>query len=650
MLRRALPSSFAVHYPLLAVLLVAVLHGLLYLFLIPPWQHYDEPNHFEYAWLLANRPGIPQPGDYDQDMRREVARSMIAHNFFKRLSYLPDLESDRPIWIGTFSQLVNPPFYYWFISLPLRFLGSADITSQLYAARLASFAFYLAVILAAWGVTAALATPKSHLTLLVPLTIALLPSFTDLMTAVNSDAGAVALLSLSLWGCVHLLRKGFSPLAFLATALAVALACLTKEVAFLSLPLFGLTLLFLLLRGRWRPLAWGLSCLGALVILLGVIAWGDSLYWHRSTSQPSPTRVQTSQAVLGDYAFQVEAAAQVTPRWLVPLFQVVPPEEFRGRLVETYTLAGWMWASEPLQVEVKTPVLSDGYRFYQSTVRLSQEPVFFTFTADLTGQTLLRLWVNLDPRRPELPNGSIIYYDALLLIEGEPPAAEPPQFADASGAAGVWGGRPFHNLLRNASAEQAGPRFEPWADHFGSRLLPDDTRPSLVLTTLLDWPGTGWFYRFSAETLLRSFWGKFGWGHVPLLGDKPYRPLAAFTLLGMLGAGLALARLSWQKNYSLPWDALLFMGFLMAGVWIAALVRGAVYLPLLKLYLPVARYTYPAIIPTMLVLVSGWWELLGLPAKGLRLNPAISFALYCLFVISLSVYALLSVVRYYYGG
>jgi hypothetical protein len=650
MLRRALPSSFAVHYPLVAVLLAATLHGLLYLFLIPPWQHYDEPNHFEYAWLFANRPGFPRPGDYDQDMRRQVARSMIAHNFFKDLRFLPDLESDRPIWIGTFSQLDNPPFYYWFISLPLRFLQSADINFQLYAARLASFAFYLAAILAAWGVTAVLTTPKKPLTILVPLTIALLPSFTDLMTAVNSDAGAVALLSLSLWGCVHLLRKGFSPCAFLATALAVTLACLTKEVAFLSLPLFGLTLPFVLLRGRWRPVAWGLLSFGALAILLGAISWGDSLYWHRSTSQAGPSRVQISPAVLGDFAFQVEATAQVTPRWLVPLFQVVPPGEFRGRTVETYTLAGWMWASEPLEVEVKTPLLSDGYRFYHAAITLTEEPVFFTVTAELTGQPIHRLWVTLDPRNPELPQGAVIYYDALLLIEGGPPATEPPQFTDASGAAGAWGGRPFQNLLRNASAEIAGPRFQPWADHFGSRLLPDDTRPSLVLTTLMDWPGTGWFYRFSAETLLRSFWGKFGWGHVPLLGAKPYRLLAAFTLLGLLGAALALARLFWQKKFSLPWDALLFMVFLMAGVWVAALVRGAIYLPLLKLYLPVARYAYPAIIPTMLVLVSGWYELLGLPAKWLRLNPAISFALYCLFFIGLSVYALLSVVRYYYGG
>ena len=34
---------------------LAVVHGLLYAFLIPPWQAPDEIAHFEYARLLAER-------------------------------------------------------------------------------------------------------------------------------------------------------------------------------------------------------------------------------------------------------------------------------------------------------------------------------------------------------------------------------------------------------------------------------------------------------------------------------------------------------------------------------------------------------------------------------------------------------------------
>jgi hypothetical protein len=38
---------------LIAILLLAAINGLFYIFIVPPWQHYDEPNHFEYIWLLA---------------------------------------------------------------------------------------------------------------------------------------------------------------------------------------------------------------------------------------------------------------------------------------------------------------------------------------------------------------------------------------------------------------------------------------------------------------------------------------------------------------------------------------------------------------------------------------------------------------------
>ena len=55
---------------------VGLLHGLLYVFLVPPWQHNDEPNHFEYVWLAAHRDGLPVPGDYDVAMSRAVVKSM----------------------------------------------------------------------------------------------------------------------------------------------------------------------------------------------------------------------------------------------------------------------------------------------------------------------------------------------------------------------------------------------------------------------------------------------------------------------------------------------------------------------------------------------------------------------------------------------
>jgi hypothetical protein len=116
------------------------------------WQHYDEPAHFEYAWLIANRPGgLPLRGEFDQPLRRALAASMIEHDFFRGMALLPDLEaSNEAVWIGV-SQVGDPPLYYLLASLPLRFLSTSDVTLQLYAARFVSLGLYLLSILCAWG-------------------------------------------------------------------------------------------------------------------------------------------------------------------------------------------------------------------------------------------------------------------------------------------------------------------------------------------------------------------------------------------------------------------------------------------------------------------------------------------------------------------
>src|SRR5947208_14806600 len=81
------------------VLLIALCQGILYLCLQPPWQHYDEPTHFEYAWLIAHHPGLPPPGTVDQAARRDIAASMIQYNFFGNMPR-PALLTDGPIEIG----------------------------------------------------------------------------------------------------------------------------------------------------------------------------------------------------------------------------------------------------------------------------------------------------------------------------------------------------------------------------------------------------------------------------------------------------------------------------------------------------------------------------------------------------------------------
>jgi hypothetical protein len=161
-----------------------------------------------------------------------------------------------------------------------------SVASQLYAVRLLSLSLYLITILASWGVVVEITPPCHPLRLLVPMTIAALPGFTDLMTAGNNDVGAVAFFSLALWGSVRLARRGLALLPLLLTSLVVVLCYFVKETAFFAVPVFALALLF----AGFGTVPCLLDNFAAVRDPAAVIFdWGCCV-WYRSTSQAAQTR------------------------------------------------------------------------------------------------------------------------------------------------------------------------------------------------------------------------------------------------------------------------------------------------------------------------------------------------------------------------
>jgi len=631
------------HTLLIAILLLALVNGLLYILIVPPWQHYDEPNHFEIIWLLTERGERPKPGDYDTGMRRDVARSMIEHGFFESWGQPPDLTSEKP-WIGQFSQFGEPPLYYLLASLPQRLLGNADVTVQLYAARLVSLGLFLVTILAGYGLTTEITRTRHPLRFLVPLTMALLPAFVDLMTAVNNDAAAIAAFSLFLWGCVRLVRRGPAWPTLLWVLIACALCLFAKRTVFMALPLLGIALLFTFLRGKYRVLAWGLVILSGIVGTLALFSWGDAALWYRDTPQISATRAALPETPEGESAFRLSIQPGDPP---AKLTQILPTDIAREMSAKPHTLGAWIWASQPVEINSAQVKVFDGKQVFAEKILATETPQFFTLAFSPQGNTQ-RTWVLLQPViSPDIQNPVEIYYDGVVLAEGDFPVDQAPMF-DKNGSSGAWGGVPFENLLRNGSAENSWFYLRPWVDALGSKVFSDyqgQESFSLIVYTLVDWPSSGWFYRIVMERLFRTFWAKFTWGHVPLIGAKPYRVLVLITLASIFGVAVGF----WQRRHrlrKLPWDTLLLLGLTILIFWGATLVRGSTYL-LTRVYVPVARYAYPAIIPTVLFLSTGWYTLLEAPARRLHLPGWVKYAVYVGFFLLLNLYALLSIARFY---
>jgi dolichyl-phosphate-mannose-protein mannosyltransferase len=628
-------------HPLWLILVVGLLHGLLYIFLVPPWQHYDEPAHFEYAWLLANRPGLPKPGDYDQTMRRAVAISMIEHNFFRGMNFLPDLNvQNEPIWIGI-SQVDDPPFYYLLASLPMRLFPSWEITQQLYAGRFVSLVLYLVSIVAAWGIMRELFPRENSFAWVVPASMALLPGYIDLMTAVNNDVGATVLFSLFLWGSLRMIRQGFS-LPTLLWVLSAALLCYwTKNTVLLALPLLGLVILLSLFRERWKWVPWVPLIAAMPLILIAAVSWGDALLWIRSPNafQVAPTRILSAQAPLGKYVMQMEVAPD---RPSSEIFQLLPEKQVKALRGKTVTLGAWIWATRPLAINPLT--LYDGQQSFSPAIQVDTSPKFFALSVVL-GSDASHARVILTPGNSDIAEENTVFYDGLVLAEGKLPLDTVPQFSGPDAQQGIWGGQPFSNILRNASVEIVGPGIKPWPVESRPELLIYSS-PELMLGSLLDWRGAGWYYQATAQNLLKTFWAKFGWGHVPLslpFTTHPYFLLAILTCVGLGGAAIRL----WNRRFSLSWNLLLFVAIATIGIWGQTFLRGTHSLVYPGAFIPGARYTYPVIVPTLLVLNAGWLEIACYLSCQLRLTSTMKYVVFFLFFLSLDLAALFSIIHYY---
>ncbi len=637
-------------YILLVAMMIALIHGIIYIFLMPPWQHYDEPNHFEYAWWLANYKEIPAPGDYDQEMRREVASSMIEHQFFRGLGWEPDPNSTAgPVWIGTYSQFDEPFLYYALAGIPLVFLTDQDIDIQLYSARMVSLFLLLVTIACGYGVTVELTKPGNPLRWLIPISMALLPGFVDLMTAVNNDTAAIAASSLALWMSVLLIRRGLSPLRLIFAGIILILCILTKETAYPP----GLMLLFAAIlgifqKGELRIMAW-VAC-GLIVAVMGMVSfsWGDAAYWFRNTYQSESTReIQRDTAPLGKAVFQLVGGELEGNRWMNRLEQTLSYEEILQLQGKPVTYGAWMWSNqegESIKLAL-TSILPDGsYSQDTKSFIVNEEPEFMAFQS-IFPEKAEQTWVTITAE-----GYGNFYLDGITLVSGNFPIDQQPQPLDDTNNSGEWGGNDYDNFLLGSSAEKSWPRVRSWVDRYLSKILPDQGRPSVVIFSILNNEAGGWYYKATFENMHQTFWGKFGWGHVPLVFNQAYWFLAAIAIIGILGMFLGIS----GEFRKLPWDTLVFLGVTMIVVWFLAVARGSFYL-FSHRFIPSARYAYPAIIPTIGIFCLGWYGL-GRWIKNIlwtssmkRIPSKIGTVSYWVFVGCFNILAVLSIYLYYYA-
>jgi hypothetical protein len=122
--------------------------------------------------------------------------------------------------------------------------------------------------------------------------------------------------------------------------------------------------------------------------------------------------------------------------------------------------------------------------------------------------------------------------------------------------------------------------------------------------------------------------------------------LLPITALAFIGVGVGF----WQRRKrlsQLTLDVFFFLGITLFFVWSIALVRGSSYLLRGWSGFVVARYAYPAILPTILFFSAGWLVLLQLAERKLLLPIWVKYLVYFGGLFALNIYSWISIYNYY---
>jgi hypothetical protein len=593
---------------LLLLLAVALVRGVLSVALVPPWQHYDEPTHFEYVRLIAERGQLPQPDDYDVEMRREIVASMKATGLWKGSSApAPPFWSDQALPIGL-SELRHPPLYYALLALPQRLAAQQSVETQLYLARLTSLALGLLVVVSAYGLLAEMLPRRRYLPLAAVTFLVLLPPVADLLSAVNSDVGAAAVSSLLLWASVRLIRRGPSPRRVGAVLLLAGGCVVTKSTSAQVAVVVLLALLAIYVPQSWRRwLRIGCALLG-LGILAMALTWGrHAAHWYGFDGSAAASRVQV-ETPWGLSALALSVDDNDRPSTVV---QELSLGDGRALRDQTVTFGAWLKANEGAGGDVVLR-LGDGKTERSHCVQVTAQWQFEAFSAvvsmDAPG---VAVYASI-PDSEGAAKG--VYVDGLVLADGEMPVGSSPEFDTIQAVSGQWGGQRFANLLKNGSAERGWPGLRARIGRIGVYRQP----VALVFHSVWDWTRNAWAYSLGSLVLFESFWGKFGWGDVALPSICFY-PLGLVSAAAVIGAGIGLVRRARSFGKREPWQrrAWSVLGLVLLVGWAGAILRvHPVFLVVEPSQMPVARYAAVVLVPTVGLLCLGLAEIV--PRRWVR--------------------------------
>ncbi len=264
------PAAFsrrAARWQLVILLALALVRGLIYLSVFPPWLAPDEPAHFE-AIRIYNLVGTPPTEEYYRatPVDPNFAQSMKTFRlweFSERVTPSQPLDSIRTnlfdfmryVYPGGLilaeTHAMLPYVVLWPVSVIIQPL---DTITELYLLRLVSVLLGLAVVAQAWHITRLVFPQQPQFWLAIPAFIVFLPMRTHIFAAVNTDVFAILLVSSMLWLVVIIFYRGLNWQRAVALLLLAVFTLFVKRTALFAIVWMGVAALFYLGYRRQWPL------------------------------------------------------------------------------------------------------------------------------------------------------------------------------------------------------------------------------------------------------------------------------------------------------------------------------------------------------------------------------------------------------------
>ena len=243
------------------ILALALVRGILYAAVVPPWQAPDEPPQFERAKAALTAIDWASDSQNPPAWYDDLAQSLFTFNFFdfldtSRPAYSPHAPISRyvALYQEYYGGLYSSRVTYAFIGWPLLLSNTNDITLQLYLLRLTTVLMNVVIIFLAFLITKTIFPRDPFMILGVPIFLLFIPQHTHLLSTVNNGNLAELLATLAFYFMVKGFIKGFT-WQNITLILVFSLAAMwTKATAYFLLVALGVMGIFLIWEYRryWR--------------------------------------------------------------------------------------------------------------------------------------------------------------------------------------------------------------------------------------------------------------------------------------------------------------------------------------------------------------------------------------------------------------